>query len=345
LFPVLRAAASFYILRTEYDKASQVSERILQLAEQLDDADMRIDGYMVLGYCVAFVEDPRKGLEYLEKALVLYDPGRQRPRRLGLGSKPGVIGLMVSSLLLWMLGYPDTAQKRTVDAIAIAQKMGHPYTKAYVRFHAGLLNMWLGNHSISLEHAQEVLHISEEHGFKIWSAVGTCLKGAALAYMGDAENGLALVEQGIAAYRERGMKTPPVFWPLLLHLSASAYGAASKPGRGMELMNEAAEAAMADSSKTMKSEFLFLMGELLLALSPQNAADVESLYRQAVDNAREVHTPTLELRAALRLSRLWQGQGRKEEARTLLSEACAKLTEGSTMHDLKEANALLAELS
>ena len=93
------------------------------------------------------------------------------------------------------------------------------------------------------------------------------------------------------------------------------------------------------------SEFLTLQGELLLALSSDHAAEAESCYQQALDNAQEVHAPMLELRVALRLSRLWKQQGRREQARKLLSDAYAKITEGFTTADPKEAAALLVELS
>jgi tetratricopeptide (TPR) repeat protein len=161
--------------------------------------------------------------------------------------------------------------------------------------------------------------------------------------MGSIEMGLALVEKGIDAYR--GLKTPPVFWPLLLYLCAGAYGAASRPEKGLVLMKEAIEFETAGSSKTLVSEFLILQGELLVALSSANAPQAESCYQEAVDTARAGHASMLELRAALRLSRLWQKQGKTEQAQKLLSEAYTKMTEGFTTPDLKEAQALLAELS
>jgi predicted ATPase len=95
----------------------------------------------------------------------------------------------------------------------------------------------------------------------------------------------------------------------------------------------------------MVSEFLLLQGELLLALSSANAAAAESCFQQAVEGARAGHAAMLELRAALRLSRLWREQGKREEARNVLSAAYAKMTEGFTTADLKEAQALLAGLS
>jgi predicted ATPase len=343
LFPVLRGLASFYSFRTESEKAIQLGERILHLAEHLDDIDMRVEGHMVVGYNLAFITDPQIGLEHLEKAIELYDPKRPRVRRLGLGTNPGVISLTVSALLLWMLGYPDRAQKRAASGIMLAQKLAHAYSLAYAQFHNGLLNLWLRNFEIGQESAQAVLELAEEHGFQIWSAVGTCLLGAALVGLGSTEKGLALIVQGITAYR--GLKTPPVFWPLLLNLCAGAYGAASRPEDGLRLLDEAIEISSESTARTPLSEVLIQMGELLLALSLDHAGEAETLYQQAVNNAQEVHAPMLELRAAMRLSRLWQKQGNTERARNLLSEAYKKMTEGFTTEDLKEASALLAELS
>jgi predicted ATPase len=343
LFPVLRGLASFYMLRTEYEKALQLGERILHLAERLGDIDMKVEGQIILGYNLAFRTEPQIGLDHLEKAIALYDPRRQRVRRLGLGTNPGVISLTVSALFLWMIGYPARARKRAADAIALARKMNHPYSITYAQFHNGLLNLWLGNVESTQESALVVLELAEEYGFHIWSALGSCLLGAALVSMGSIDKGLALIDQGMNAYR--GLKTPPVFWPLLLHLCAGAYGAASRPEDGLRLLNEAMDIASAGSAKTIASEIFILKGDLLLALSSDNTVEAASWYQQAVNNAQEVHTPMLELRAAMRLSRLWQEQGSKEQARKLLSDAYTKITEGFTTADLKEASALLADLS
>ena len=343
LFPVLRGLASFYTFTTEYEKATQLGERMLHLAEQLEDQDLLVEGHLVLGYNLAFRNDPQIGLDHLEKAIALYDPQRQRARRLGLGTNPGVTGLTVSGIFLWMLGYPDRARQRANDSIMLARKLNHPYSITYALFHNGLLNVWLKNYEIVDESAQAVLELSEEHGFQIWRAVGLCLRGVAFIGRGAADQGLALIDQGISTYR--GLKTPPVFWPVLLQLCAGAHLAASRPEAGLPLMDEAISIASAGSAKTMASEFLILKGELLLASSSDNAAEAESWFQQAVDNAQDVRAPMLELRAAIRLSRIWKEQGKSEQARILLSDSYAKITEGFTTTDLKEASILLAELS
>jgi len=343
LFPVLRGLSAFYILRAEHEKSIQMGERILQLGEHLNDVDIKIEGNMILGYNLAFLKDPQIGLEYLEKAIASYDLQRQRVGRLGLGTYPAVVSLTVSALFLWMLGYPDRAHKRAAESILLARKMNHPYSITYALFHNGLLNVWLKNYEITRESAQALLELAEAHGFQIWSAIGSCLLGTSMVGLGSIEEGLALIEQGLKTYR--GLKTPPVFWPMLLQLCAGAYGLASKPEIGLHMMNEALEIGSSSSAKTALSEFLILTAALLLALSPDNATEAEDLYQQAILNAQEMHTPMLELRAAMGLSRLWQEQGRKEQARKVLNEAYLKITEGFTTADLKEASVFLADLS
>ena len=86
-------------------------------------------------------------------------------------------------------------------------------------------------------------------------------------------------------------------------------------------------------------------GELLLAQSPPNQGEAEASFREAIDVSRRQSAKSLELRAATSLARLWQQQGRKEEARELLAPLYEWFTEGFDTRDLKEAKALLDELA
>ena len=105
------------------------------------------------------------------------------------------------------------------------------------------------------------------------------------------------------------------------------------------------EIATQASGKTLWSEFFQLKGDLLLAISPDNAAEAECWFQNALDTAAEVQAPMLQLRAALRMSRLWREEGKAEQARQLLSAAYARFTEGFTTADVSEAKALLDDLA
>jgi predicted ATPase len=74
-------------------------------------------------------------------------------------------------------------------------------------------------------------------------------------------------------------------------------------------------------------------------------AKAETCFRQAIDIARRQSAKSLELRAVMSLSRLLQKQGKKNEARKMLAEIYGWFTEGFDTRDLKEAKALLEELS
>jgi predicted ATPase len=180
LFPVLRGLASFYVLRANHEKALEMGERILQLAERQGDPDMEVEGLLLKGYNLAFRDHPGQGLEYLERAITLDNPERRRARRLSLGSNPSVISRTVSALFLWMIGYPERARSRAAESVALARAIDHPYSVTYALFHSGLLNFWLRNFQTTEQSARELLRIAEEHGFHIWSAVGSCLLGASL---------------------------------------------------------------------------------------------------------------------------------------------------------------------
>ncbi len=95
----------------------------------------------------------------------------------------------------------------------------------------------------------------------------------------------------------------------------------------------------------MEPELIRLRGELLLGQSDPALVDAEVCFRRAIEIARTQQEKSFELRAVMSLSRLWQQQDRKDEARQKLAEIYGWFIEGFDTADLKEAKALLEELS
>ncbi len=344
LFPVLRGLASYYTYRGEFDKGARTGQQIIDLAERLGDAGMRVDGLMISGYCHAFMGNLSRGLELLERSLVGYAPGQRPGRRFRFGTYPGVTALTACGLVHWLLGFPDRALGRTEQAIALANELGHPFSMAYARFHAGLLRLWRREPEIARAHAQAVLEISDEHEFQIWRAVGTCLLGAAVAGGGQADDGLAHIQRGMAGYQ--GLKTrPPVFWPMLLSLQVDVFRRTGRAAEALKLIDEAMEAGGGSPGNVLASDLCRLRAELLLELSPENLDEAESWLRKAIEIARDGDARLLGLRAATSLARLYERQGRSDEAREVVAPAYEKMTEGFTTADVREAEALLREYS
>jgi predicted ATPase/class 3 adenylate cyclase len=339
LFPVLRSLASYYIFQSEFDKAARIGREILRLAERQQDTGMLVEGHLVVGMSIITLEGIPAALEQLDKAIALFraEPLGVRPFRLG--NNAGVTCFTSAAFFLWMLGYPDKAVVRAEEGMAMASRLQHPYSLAYVEFHCGLLRLWLRQPELVRRHAVQVLHLAEQYDFPIWRALGTCLLGMADAQLGRAEEGLVEVNEGIAQYQE--MKTPPVFWPQLVAINAGAHALAGKVAEGLVLIDDALEiAARGDTSGVL--EFSLIKGDLLIAAGAEGA-DAEYWFQQAFDVAGSAGVRMTQLRAALRLCRLWRSQGR-DDADVMLRSVYDTFTEGFATADLTEARDLLESL-
>jgi tetratricopeptide (TPR) repeat protein len=338
LFPVLRSLASYYIAQSEFDKGARIGREILQLADRQQDTGMLVDAHLVLGVCLSTLEGVPVALEHLDQAIARLraEPSRSRPFRLGNDAGPTCF--TTSAFFLWMLGYPDEAVARAEEAITLATQLQHPYTHAYVEFHCGLLRLWLRQPERAREHAVEVLQVVQQCNFPIWSALGTCLHGIADAELGRAEEGLAQVNEGIAQYQQ--MRTPPVFWPQLVAIKAGAHALAGKVPEGLVLLDDALELAAHGYTSSIP-EFSLLKGDLLTVADAD--ADAAHWFQRAFDGAGNQGLRMTQLRAALRLCRLWRSQGR-DHADRLLRTVYDTFTEGFATADLTEARGLLESL-
>jgi hypothetical protein len=186
-----------------------------------------------------------------------------------------------------------------------------------------------------------VLEVVEDHEFQVWRAVGTALLGAAETALGREEEGLSQIRQGIDLYQ--GLKTPPVFWPLLLYVQAGACARAGRADEGVALIDEAIEVAGRGSGTTLLPEFQVLRGDLLSAGPEGNGA--EHCFQRALSVARDLDARMSQLRAATRLCRLSRERGDAEEGRRLLNAVHETFMEGFTTPDLIEAGELLATRS
>jgi predicted ATPase/class 3 adenylate cyclase len=342
LFPVLRGLATFYNYRAEFDKGAEIGREILRLADARDDASMRADGHLVLGSSLALQHDLHGGLDHLDKAIASFESERHRPRRFRLGNNPGVASFTTSALTLWMLGFPDRARERATRAVALATELEHPFSLAYALFHTGFLHLWRREPELMRDRAVGVLDVADEHDLQIWRALGTCLLGAAKTGLGHSEEGLSEIRGGIALYH--GLRTPPVFWPLILFVRAEACGRSGRPAEGLGLIEEALEIADEGSGLTLLPEFYSLKGDLLLLLPEANGSDAEPWFQRAFEAAGKLDAKMTQLRAATGLCRSQQERGHAQHGRDLLRAVYATFTEGFTVPDLIDAANLLESL-
>jgi hypothetical protein len=280
------------------------------------------------------------GLEQLERAIALFEAQGQRSRRFRLGNNPGVACFTTSALILWMLGFPDRAVERAHRAVTLSTELEHPFTLAYALFHTGFLHLWRREPELVRDRAVGVLDVADEHDLEIWRALGTILLGAAKTRLGRSDEGLTEIREGIAMYQ--GLRTPPVFWPLLLSVRARAFGQSGRAAEGLDLIDEAIEIGESGSGLTLLPEFYCLRGDLLLALPDAQGDGAELCFQQAFDLARQLDARMSQLRAAIGLCRSQRERGDAAQGSELLSTTYATFTEGFGTRDLIEAESLVA---
>jgi predicted ATPase len=257
-----------------------------------------------------------------------------------------VHSLSYATLVLWLLGYPDQARKRSSEASSLAQELSHPYGLAFALIHVLYVHRFSGEVRATQERAKELVALSTEHGFPIPLAVGAAHQGWALAEQGLAEEGIIQIRQGIDTWRATGSTL--FYQPFLLAMLAEANGKGGLPEEGLTALAEALAIVNKTGERYWEAELYRLKGELTLQSEVPGSqfkvqAEAEECFRRAIDIARGQSAKSLELRAVMSLSRLWRDQGRKAQVRQMLEEIYSWFTEGFDTADLKEAGTLLKD--
>jgi predicted ATPase len=342
LFPVLRGLWNYYLVRAEYQTAHALGEQLLTLAQQVSNAAMLVAAHRALGSTLFFQGAVASALPHFVQGMALYDPQQHRASAFLYGDDAGVVCHLYAAWTLWCLGYPDQGLTRIAEAVTLAQQMMHPFSQSFVWGFAAMLHQL--RHEVCAVQAYEEASISVamEQGFPYWQAHSALIRGWALVQQGQTKEGSEQIRQGLTAFRATGAA---LHRPYHLTLLAEAYGTMGQPEPGLTVLTEALTLGDTTGERWYESELYRLKGELLLQQSLDNQAEAESAFHHALEIARMQQAKSLELRAATSLARLWQSQGKRDEARQVLGDVYNWFTEGFDTADLKDAKVLLDELA
>jgi predicted ATPase len=343
LIPVLFGLWRFYISRPQLHTARELGETLLRLAHQAHDPALAVVAHYTLGVARLRLGALTAARRHLEEGSARYTPDQRRAPVFRIGNDLGVGCRIYTAMTLWLLGYPEQALARLHEALALAHALSHPYSLAFTLGEAAVVLQCRRDVPAADEQAEAAIALSTEQGFPQWGAMGTIVRGWALALQGQGEEGLAQVRQGIASYRATGAALfVPYFCTLLADVSAHL----GHPADGLQALAEAQTLVEQHDERYWEAEVCRLRGVVLLkpTEAPQ-AEEAEVWLQQALDVARRQEAKSLELRAAMSLSRLWHQQGKRQEARDLLAPVYDWFTEGFDTADLKDAKALLDALA
>jgi predicted ATPase len=329
-------------VRPELQTAHALGEQLLALAQQVQDAAMLMMAHRAIGQTLFWRGAPAAAHTHFVQVIPLYDPKQHRTLAFLYGEDVGVNCRSQDAWTLWSLGYPDQGLARNQEAITLAQQLAHPYNLSFAFSCATMFHQFRRNVRCTQECAEAAMTLAQEQGFPFWMANGTLLCGWVLVQQGQTQEGMAQITHGLMTYRATGAE---IARPYYMALLAEAYGIMGQPEAGLAVLAEALTHVDNTGERWYEPELYRLKGELLLQQSSDNQAEVQSCFQQAIAIAQNQQAKSFELRAATSLARLWQQQGKRQEAQDLLASVYHWFTEGFDTADLKDAKALLDELA
>jgi class 3 adenylate cyclase len=335
LYLVLDGLRWSSLFRVELEEARHLAEEQMALAGRSSDPGNSALASGALGEVLYWIGDYAAARRYLEP-LVSAGFGDLRGRAL----ENLVVSRSLLALVLLMLGFSDQAIKRREETLAWVRGLGLPDPTVTASHIASMLDYWRRSPQSALEHSRLCIETSIEHGLGAIVGISTIMKGWALSYQGQVEEGIAEMRGGIKAAESAGMVIPT--WGLFP--LAEGYLRAGRSSEAGELVDQMLQRVQSNGNRQDEADIYRLKGELSMMRDAPDILAAEKCFRAAIEVARRQSAKLYELRATMSLARLLDRQAKRDEARAMLAEIYGWFTEGFDTADLKDAKALLAEL-
>ena len=315
----------------------RLSNQLQQLTARNAGDELRLQAHHSAWATCLFSGEPAAAREHCEAGRRLYDPERHRlHHQLYGGHDPGMCARYFGAQAYWLLGYPDKALALGNEAFVLAERIAHPFSLALALQYNSMVHLDRGEPEVALQRleAAEALAAEQRLSFVVEPQL---LRGAALAALGAFEEAVACLREGLAG---PGAARVRCFGLAKL---AEALTGQGEHGAALAEVKDGLSTAEKTGHRQWEAELHRLEG---VALSGLNQPDEgQHAVEQAMRIARSRQAKGYELRAAMSMARLWRDQGKRTEARNLLTPIYGWFTEGFDTLDLKRAKALLGELA
>jgi DNA-binding SARP family transcriptional activator/tetratricopeptide (TPR) repeat protein len=343
LIPALWLLATFRIGRSEHAEVDRLAARLLRLAQQTRDPALLTLAYLQVS--PFYQGKMRDACMLLECAAASKDINQQRFLAHRFGLAPAAMALTYLSNCLWLMGFPQQAERISIQAFEMAKTVGHPMTTCYVTSRA----CWMGVLKNDLEqvqkHANQLNQVATKFGFKnfVYAAL-FFMNWVKFMHHEESDQAIEAMNDVIEAYY--ATKTVLNRTAFLVYF-AQACLASGQRERGLDRVIESITLGEKTGELWFQAEAWRTRGDLLLMRAEAGQAekqDAQTCFETALQIAHEQGARAFELRAAISLAHFWQNQDRTAEALQVLDEVYSWFTEGFQTADLKEARYLIESL-
>jgi len=339
LFPALWGLWHFSWGRGEVAQARTIAEDLLTRAERTGDSALLLQARHALWPTLLSVGELETAHDHAARGIELYDLETHVPLAPTYGNHDaGVCARTANAWALALLGFPDRARDAAYDAIALGERLGHPFNITMAHLRAAVIHQERREPDALRARAETAMALAREHAFGLIVPRATGLLGWAVAIEGRQEDGIVELRHATASGARAGTEQ---YQSYLLALLADACLMAGRAAEGLAVVAEGLTGATATGERFYEAELRRLRGQLLLCGARE--AEAEACFLEAIEVARRQQARWLELRAAMSLGRLRQQQGRADEACRLVADVLGGFTEGFETAHLREARALFVQ--
>ncbi|HWZ11830.1 MAG TPA: hypothetical protein VNX22_01680, partial [Acidobacteriaceae bacterium] len=342
LFTVLLAFWTANFTAFNGDVIRDLAAQFLALVKKQGATFPLLRGHILMGQSLMCTGEIAKGRAHFDQAIALYDPTVHRPLAARFGQASGVAMLVHRAFAQWLLGYPDAALRDADDSLKKAREIGQAATLMHTLGHRAAIFTLFGNYAVAVADTRELLVVAEEKGSPFWKTSGTMNHGSVLALTGRPLDASEMLISGISAWRTMGAS---VFLPMYLPHLARAHAELGQFEEAWRCIGEAMTTTETTKETWFEAEVHRVAGEIALKSPEPDVAKAQACFERALSIARAQQAKSWELRAAMSMARLWHEQGKRQQAGDLLVPIYGWFTEGFDTLDLREARALLDELS
>jgi predicted ATPase len=204
LFPVLWGLWHFHIVRGKLQTAQELAAQLLTLAQRVHDPALLLEAHYAFGMSLFWRGELASAHTHFAQGIALYNPQQHRSHAFRFGQDPGMACLSAMAWIRQLLGYPDEALTRSQEALTLAQQQAHPFSLAFACAWAAFLHQLRRDGPATEVQAEAAIALATEQEFPFWRAIGAILQGWAHAAQGQPEEGIPQMYQGIAAIRAMG---------------------------------------------------------------------------------------------------------------------------------------------
>ena len=239
----------------------------------------------------------------MERALALFQPGRDDDLAYRFGWDPGVAAMANLAAASWPLGEVDRAISLIDQMKTRVAGLTHVSTLASGKLYTAMFELMRGDHLRAAPSAFELVRLAREQELPLFRAFGVFLEGWASAASGASGRRLEDMRRGVEQLREQNV----LFFDGLLKIAlAEAEARAGDPDRAVAILDEALATADRLGYRAFEAELHRARGDILLMRDPTALAPAEEAFLTAIGVAKQQGTRSFELRAALALAKLYQ---------------------------------------